>query len=737
MSNSDKKSNEPYRQLDELQGSELNVGAQSTSSSHTNFENGTERSMELSSVVVIPDDTFTVVQAINALGFGKFQVKLSLFTGLCWMVDSMEITILSILSPSLHCDWGISRYQQALTTTVVFLGMMLSSTFWNNLSDRYGRKQALTLCSVLLSYYAFLSSFAPNFLWILLLRGVVGFAIGCVPQSVTLYAEFLPAKQRARCVILLDCFWALGACFEVAIALIVMPNLGWRWLLILSSIPLFIFAVISPWLPESTIFDMTTGKTDRAISTLERVARENKKSLPLGRLVMDRFYQAHHGRLKDVLSKEMCKTSTLLWLVWMSTAFCYYGIVLMTTELFHTSSEQCGTRDMNKDDSTCQLDCRLQRGDYIDLLWTTLAEFPGIFSTVFAIEKIGRRKTMACQLVMFAVVICFLSRTCLLSRAALTIAIFLARGLIAGVFQAAYVYTPEVYPTHLRSIGVSACSAMARIGAMVTPYIAQVFLQWSITGAMAIYAGTALCAAIATLALPQDPNEDTEWNDILRRKGIIPEKKKEQEVTEDQIVNLLESTIDEKTGRVPNNLEEKTVDELDELEDEEDERILEEYRQKRIAEMKELANKSKYGEVREISAEDYVQEINKAEEDVWVILHLYKSGIPLCTLVNQYLASLARKFPTTKFLKSISTTCIPNWPDNNLPTIFIYQNGNMVKQIIGPLEFRGMNLSEAELEWMLGQEEAIPTKIKEDPRPKVRDVLFSTLKINDEDANDW
>ncbi|XP_050465444.1 viral IAP-associated factor homolog [Cataglyphis hispanica] len=238
----------------------------------------------------------------------------------------------------------------------------------------------------------------------------------------------------------------------------------------------------------------------------------------------------------------------------------------------------------------------------------------------------------------------------------------------------------------------------------------------------------------------QDPNEDTEWNDILRRKGIIPEKKKEQEVTEDQIINLLENTIDEKTGRISNNLEEKTLDELDELEDEEDERILEEYRQKRIAEMKELANKSKYGEVREISAEDYIQEINKAGEDIWVILHLYKSGIPLCALVNQYLASLARKFPTTKFLKSISTTCIPNWPDSNLPTIFIYHNGNMMKQIIGPLEFRGMKLTEEELEWMLGQEKAIPTKITEDPRPKVRDVLFSTLKNkNDdfEDGNDW
>lgn len=76
----------------------------------------------------------------------------------------------------------------------------------------------------------------------------------------------------------------------------------------------------------------------------------------------------------------------------------------------------------------------------------------------------------------------------------------------------------------------------------------------------------------------------------------------------------------------PNSLEEKTLDELDELEDEEDERVLEEYRRKRIAEIKELASKCKYGEVQEISAEDYVKEVNNAGEEVWVILHLYKSG---------------------------------------------------------------------------------------------------------------
>lgn len=95
-------------------------------------------------------DTFTVTQAVNALGFGWFQVKLSLCVGLCWMADSMEMTILSVLGPALHCDWGISRYQQALVTTVVFLGMMLSSTFWGHLSDRYGRKPVINIFNICL-----------------------------------------------------------------------------------------------------------------------------------------------------------------------------------------------------------------------------------------------------------------------------------------------------------------------------------------------------------------------------------------------------------------------------------------------------------------------------------------------------------------------------------------------------------------------------------------------------------
>lgn len=139
--------------------------------------------------------------------------------------------------------------------------------------------QALTLCGILLFLYGLLSAVAPNLGWLLLLRGLVGFAIGAVPQSVTLYAEFLPTKQRAKCVVLLDCFWALGACFEVVLAMAVVPTLGWRWLLGLSAIPLFVFACLTPWIPESARYFMSCGQNDKALSTLESVRSLNSEPL--------------------------------------------------------------------------------------------------------------------------------------------------------------------------------------------------------------------------------------------------------------------------------------------------------------------------------------------------------------------------------------------------------------------------------------------------------------------------
>ncbi|KAK1328432.1 hypothetical protein QTO34_012005, partial [Cnephaeus nilssonii] len=438
------------------------------------------------------DDTFMVEDAVEAIGFGKFQWKLS-------MADAMEMMILSILAPQLHCEWRLPSWQVALLTSVVFIGMMSSSTLWGNISDQYGRKTGLKISVLWTLYYGILSAFAPVYSWILVLRGLVGFGIGGVPQSVTLYAEFLPMKARAKCILLIEVFWAIGTVFEVALAVFVMPSLGWRWLLLLSAVPLLIFAVLCFWLPESARYDVLSGNQEKAIATLKRIATENGAPMPLGKLIISR--QEDRGKLRDLFTPHFRWTTLLLWFIWFSNAFSYYGLVLLTTELFQ-AGDVCSISSSKKAvEAKCSLACEyLSEEDYMDLLWTTLSEFPGVLVTLWIIDRLGRKKTMALCFVVFS--LCSLLLFICVGRTMLTLLLFVARAFISGGFQAAYVYTPEVYPTATRALGLGTCSGMARVGALITPFIAQVMLESSVYLSLAVYSGCCLLAALASCFLP-------------------------------------------------------------------------------------------------------------------------------------------------------------------------------------------------------------------------------------------
>uniref|UniRef100_H2LS33 Synaptic vesicle 2-related protein n=1 Tax=Oryzias latipes TaxID=8090 RepID=H2LS33_ORYLA len=441
------------------------------------------------------DDTFMVEDAVEAIGFGTFQWKLSILTGLSWMADAMEMMILSILAPQLHCEWRLPSLEVALLTSAVFIGMMISSSLWGNISDKYGRKTGLKMSVLWTMFYGILSAFAPIYGWILVLRALVGFGIGGAPQSVTLYAEFLPMRSRATCILLIEIFWALGTVFEVLLAILVMPTLGWRWLLGLSTIPLFIFAILCFWLPESARYDVLTGNQDKALATLKRIATENGVPMPLGKLIAAR--QEDRGKIKDLFSSHFRCTTVLLWFIWFANAFSYYGLVLLTTELF----QEGGACGRNKQELRCNLECKyLTSDDYKDLLWTTLSEFPGLLVTLWAIDRLGRRRTMALCFLIFSLALIPLYGC--VGRVSMMVLIFIARAFIAGGFQAAYVYTPEVYPTATRALGLGTSSGMARVGALITPFVAQVMLEYSVYLALSVYCCCCLLAAVASCALP-------------------------------------------------------------------------------------------------------------------------------------------------------------------------------------------------------------------------------------------
>ena len=151
--------------------------------------------------------------------------------------------------------------------------------------------------------------------------------------------------------------------------------------------------------------------------------------------ILPHLYFSHfRGRLRDLLSRELRRTTLLLWLIWTGCSFVYYGVVLMTTEMFETPGDNICQLD-GQLEQTCSAQCRdLDRKDYTHLLWTTLAEFPGILLTIVIIERLGRKKTMAFEFILLTIALCFLFN-CSSNRTLLTITLFFVRGLASGVFQ--------------------------------------------------------------------------------------------------------------------------------------------------------------------------------------------------------------------------------------------------------------------------------------------------------------
>ncbi|XP_077944622.1 synaptic vesicle 2-related protein [Gasterosteus aculeatus] len=444
------------------------------------------------------EETFTVHDALESFGFGKFQWKMSFLTGLSWLGDAMEMMILSILGPQLLCEWRLSSYQVALLTSVVFAGMGIGAPVVGSLSDIYGRKAALMISSCWSLFYGLLSAFAPVYGWLLVLRGLVGFGLGGAPQSVTLHSEFLPEKSGGICIPLVAVFWALGSVFAALLAWVAVPALGWRWLLALSTAPMAVFVCFGFWLPESARFNLLAGKTEKAMATLAHIAKENGKPVPRGKLIAHK--RKGGGRIKALFSPQYRRTTLLLWFIWFANAFAYYGIILLTTELLQ-AGHLCEMKQGTDNEQSCSLDCKyLTSADYKNLLWTSLAEFPGILVTILAIDRIGRKKSLALCFFMFCLSI--LPVYVCIGRTAVTICLFTARAFITAGFQVAIVYTPEVFPTENRALAMGTCSAMSKVGALITPFVAQVLLRTSVFGTLSLYCGFSLLGVIASLLLP-------------------------------------------------------------------------------------------------------------------------------------------------------------------------------------------------------------------------------------------
>lgn len=460
-------------------------------------------------------DTFSVDEALEAMPLSWFQLRVFCACGFAWMVDGIEVLLLAFIGPSVRCEWGVSDFQAASMTTIVFAGMSVGSVCWGAVADRFGRKLSLLISTAIILLAGMACSIANSFELLLFLRLLVGVGVSGAHVAFSLLVEWMPPRVRGRVGIALSMWWSLGAVTEAIAARLIMPTLGWRYLLMLSAAPALLLILASPLIPESPRYYLSRGKLAEAEASLKHAADRCGVALPPGKLAASSESQpAVAGKVSDLFTREMRRLTLSQWGLWFAAAFTYYGSVLLTTELL--AADNCNYRAVTDaggvpllSSARCKM---LSPEDYNENIIATAGEVPGIIVTFIVIDKLGRRLTIGWEALLMALAM-VLVIPCI-SLTFQTTALFVMRGAADGLFQAAYVYTSEIYPSSIRGLGLGWCASFSRLGGMTTPFVAQVLSRSSASVALGVYAASAVMLGLIAFNLEIETLGRPMFNDV-------------------------------------------------------------------------------------------------------------------------------------------------------------------------------------------------------------------------------
>ncbi|XP_017554317.1 putative transporter SVOPL isoform X2 [Pygocentrus nattereri] len=446
---------------------------------------------------------YSVEEAVESIGFGRFHILLFIIMGSANIVEAMEIMLLAVVSPEIRCEWHLEDWQVALVSTMVFLGFMVCGVLCGYVADKYGRWKVVFGGFVWAAYFSVLTSFAPSYGWFIFLRSMVGCGVAATSQGFVLKTEFIPAKHRAFLLPLASIFWMMGSLLIIILGMTVVPTLGWRWMIRLSVVPGLILIGLFQLIPESARFQVSAGNVEGAVATLKWIAKMNGASLPEGELREP--VVTERGNAVTLISPSFRRTSLLLWYSWFVASFSYYGSVLSSSELLEknllcvTDADEKHSIKHIKEGELCYC-IPFNMADYQTLLISCLGEVALIPLNIGLLNTVGRKSSMIILLLLSAIF--FMLVNICTTMFGFTVLLFLLRSLVSMNFNVVYIYTAEVYPTSVRSIGMGFCTSFSRIGGMIAPFIAQVLMSKSVLLALCPFSVTCCLCAVGTILLP-------------------------------------------------------------------------------------------------------------------------------------------------------------------------------------------------------------------------------------------
>lgn len=386
------------------------------------------------------------------------QRKLLFSAGLSWMFDAMDVGMISFVVAALAKEWSLGPEKIGYLTSINSVGMAVGAAAAGIMADRFGRKSVLLWTLLIFSIASGLSAFAAGYAVLCVLRFIAGFGLGGeLPVASTLVSESMPVKERGRAVVLLESFWALGWILSALIAYFVIPDYGWRVAFAIGAVP----ALYALYLR-------------RAIDDSPKFA-EIKKAPPV----------PLKKRIAAVWSAEHRRSTIMLWILWFTVVFSYYGMFLWLPTVMVLKGFSL-----------------VKSFEYVLIM--TLAQLPGYFTAAYFIEKYGRKFVLVIYLLLTAVSAAWFGNSTtegMLMAAGICLSFF-----NLGAWGGMYAYTPELYPTKIRSTGAGLATSFGRIGGIIAPTLVGLLVGKAvgIGSIFMIFFVTIVIGALAVLFLGKE-----------------------------------------------------------------------------------------------------------------------------------------------------------------------------------------------------------------------------------------
>ncbi|MEJ1200327.1 MULTISPECIES: MFS transporter [unclassified Streptomyces] len=382
---------------------------------------------------------------------------------LCWitvLLEGYDLVVLGAIIPTLlktH-HLGMTAGDATTIATLSLVGVAIGAVCVGPLADRLGRRRLLIGSVVLFSLFTIVVPLANSVAMFAALRLIAGLGLGaCMPVSLTMMAEQMPASRRARASTLTMTGYHTGAVITSLLALQVTDD--WEILFYLLGVVGLVVAAVQ-WfkLPESEAFVRA-----------KRAERDADRRVPFTELLKPAYLRAGIG----------------IWVASFMGLLLVYGLNTWLPKLMNDAGYPVPTA-------------------VTQLLVLNIGGVVGLVVGGFVADRRGIKGT---TMVWFAVSVVMLG--CLSikmeSDLLLNVIVFFTGVFVFSAMVLVYAYVTSFYPASVRSTALGSASGIGRIGSIVGPSITGALVASGIGHPWGFYffAAVAVCGFLAVLTLPR------------------------------------------------------------------------------------------------------------------------------------------------------------------------------------------------------------------------------------------